>query len=67
MTIKSAVLDLEKATYTELETENCQEMYWALNWPAVEHEMNRLHVKAGITLDDGTIAVVARGRTKGML
>lgn len=67
MTIKSAVLDLEKATYTELETENTQEMYWALNWHATEHEMNRLHVKAGITLEDGTIAVFARGRTKGMV
>ena len=67
MTINSAVLDLEKATYTELETENYQEMYWALNWPAAEHEMSRLHLKAGITLKDGTIAVVARGRTKNML
>ena len=42
-------------------------MYWALNWLATEHEMNRLHVKAGITLEDDTIAVFARGRTKGMV
>jgi len=42
-------------------------MYWALNWAATEHQMSRLHVKAGVTLEDGTIAVFARGRTNGMI
>ena len=28
--------------------------------------MSRLHVKAGVTLEDGTIAVFARGRTNGI-
>ena len=42
-------------------------MYWALNCPHSEHEMDRLHIKTGIMLDDGTIAIVARGRLKGMV
>ena len=31
LTIKSACLDIERATWTEHETENTEEMYWALN------------------------------------
>ena len=42
-------------------------MYWALNCPQSVHEIDRLHIKTGIMLDDGTIAVVARGRVKGMV
>ena len=42
-------------------------MYWALNCPHSEHEMDRLHIKTGIMLDDGTIAIVARGRLRGMV
>ena len=30
LTIKSACLDLERAVFTEMETENTAEMYWAL-------------------------------------
>ena len=42
-------------------------MYYALNLPEKTHKIERLHVKACITLEDGTIAVVARGRLKGMV
>ena len=42
-------------------------MYWALNDPQTVHEIDRLHIKTGIALDDGKIAIVARGRLKGMV
>ena len=42
-------------------------MYWALNLTQGAHNIDRLHIKTSITLDDGTIAVVARGRLKGMV
>ena len=67
MTIKSAVLDLERAQWTDIGTENrTPEMQWALQWPQSEHKMDRLHVKTAIALDDDRIAVLARGRTEGM-
>ena len=33
LTIKSAVMDLENCTWTEMGTENTSEMDWAFNWP----------------------------------
>ena len=37
-------------------------MTWALNLSLETHEIDRLHVKAAVTLPDGRIALMARGR-----
>lgn len=66
LTIRSACLDLETCNWTKEGRQNPEEMYYALNLPQTAHNIDRLHIKAGIALDDGTIAVVARGRLKGM-
>ena len=66
LTIKSAVLDLAKATYTEPGTENTQEMDWAFESTMETHGIDRLHIKSSVTTTDGKIAVVARGRPKNM-
>ena len=66
LTIRSACLDLETCNWTNEGRSNSEEMYYALNLPQTAHNIDRLHIKACITLDDGTIAVVARGRLKGM-
>ena len=62
LTIRSACLDLETCNWTNEGRQNSEEMYYALNLPQTAHNIDRLHIKAGIALDDGTIAVVARGR-----
>ena len=67
LTIKSACLDLEKAEFTELGTENTSEMYYAMELSAATHKMDRLHVKSAVTLDSGSICVFARGRLDGMV
>ena len=67
LTIRSACLDLENCCWTNEGHSNPEEMYYALNLPQTALNIHeRLHIKAAITLDDGTIAVVARGRLKGM-
>ena len=69
LTIKSACLDIERATFTDLETENTEDTYWALGNEGLQrttHEIDRLHIKCGVTMDDGTIQIVGRGRTAGM-
>jgi hypothetical protein len=66
LTIKSAVLDLATATYTEPGTENAQEMDWAFTETMETHGIDRLHIKCAVTLPDGTIAVVGRGRPKNL-
>ena len=67
LSIKSACLDLETCNWTNEGHENPSEMYYALNLPQTVHNMDRLHVKACITLEDGRIAVVGRARLKGMV
>ena len=37
-------------------------MTWALNLSIETHEIDRLHVKAAVTLPDERIALMARGR-----
>ena len=66
ISVRSACLDLENCNWTNEGHENPEEMYWALNLRQTVHNTDRLHIKAAITLEDGTIAVVARGRIKGM-
>ena len=67
LTVKSAVLDLDKATWTEQTTENTEEMPWALQWEQSVHKIDRLHLKTALVLQNKNIAVVARGRTEGMI
>ena len=50
LTVKSAVLDLEKATWTEQTTENTEEMQWALQWEQSVHKIDRLHLKTALVL-----------------
>ena len=50
LTIKSACLDLERATWTELQTENTEEMYWAQERTQDVHKIDRLHLKTAIVL-----------------
>ena len=64
LTIKSAVLDLSKSTYTEPGTDNTAEMDWAFESTMETHGIDRLHIKSAVTQTDGKIAVVARGRPK---
>jgi len=66
LTIKSAVLDLEKCVWTEHDTENTSEMEYAMTLLQTTHKIDRLHLKTAIVQADGTIAVFARGRTEGM-
>ena len=40
-------------------------MYWAIELKADTHKVDRLHIKGGTTLDDGSIAIIARGRKEG--
>ena len=67
LTVKSAVLDLATATYTDPGTENTQEMDWAFESTMEQHGIDRLHIKSAVTMPDGNIAVVARGRPKNLL
>lgn len=41
-------------------------MEWALEWTAAQHELSRLHIKTAITMENGTIVVVARGKPKNV-
>ena len=66
LSIKSAVLDLKTCSWTEPDTENTEEMSWALDLPQTLHKIDRLHIKTGICMDDGRIAVIARGRPEGL-
>lgn len=66
LTIKSAVMDLGKATFTPAGTENAEEMDWAFESALEQHGIDRLHLKCGVTQQDGKIAVVGRGRKKDM-
>ena len=50
LTVKSAVLDLDKATWTEQTTENTEEMPWALQWEQSVHKIDRLHLKTALVL-----------------
>lgn len=67
LTVKSACLDLENATWTEHTTENTEEAYWALELQQSTHTIDRLHIKSGIAMDDGSINIVGRGRIQGMV
>ena len=70
-TMKSACLDIERATWTEHETWNKQETYWAFKrggLPYSAYEIDRLNLKAGVAMmDDHTIHIVGRGRLKGVV
>ena len=66
LTIKSAVLDLSKSTYSEPGTENTAEMDWAFESTMETHGIDRLHIKSAVTQTDGKIAVVSRGRPKDL-
>ena len=66
LTIKSACLDLEQCEWTAQETENTQEMYWAQELTQQTHQIDRLHLKAGVLQENGDIAIVARGKTHTM-
>jgi hypothetical protein len=63
LTIKSAVMDLEKVT----DVEDKSDMAWALVQKQESHKIDRLHLKCGVTLPDGRIAVLARGKPEGCL
>mmetsp|Transcript_41711 Transcript_41711/g.54939 ORF Transcript_41711/g.54939 Transcript_41711/m.54939 type:complete len:86 (+) Transcript_41711:696-953(+) len=67
LTVKSAVLDLERCTWTEQTTENSEEMPWALEWKQSEHKIDRLHLKSAILMQNKNIVIVARGRSEGMI
>ena len=75
LSIKSAFLDLEnKDLWTDQGTENTSEMEWCKigseepnQLKQTEHKIDRLHIKTGMMLDDGTIAIVGRGRKEGMV
>ena len=41
-------------------------MEWALVKKSEDHKIDRFHIKCATVMDDGSIAVVARGRTVGM-
>ena len=66
LTIKSACLDLQKCEWTEQQTENSQEMYWALHHTQETHKIDRLHLKSGVLQENGRIAIVARGKPADM-
>lgn len=48
-------------------TENTSEMTWAMELKQEEHKVDRLHIKGGIALENGDIAIVARGRKEGQV
>ena len=66
LTVKSAVMDLRQATFTDPTTENTQEMDWAFENTLEQHGIDRLHLKCAVTQPDGKIAVIGRGRKKAM-
>jgi hypothetical protein len=41
-------------------------MQWCFEQTAEEHKIDRFHIKCAEVMNDGSIAVVARGRTPGM-
>lgn len=41
-------------------------MDWALEWKNDQHELTRLHIKTAITMENGNILVVARGKPKSV-
>ena len=58
LTIKSAVMDL-----TKVGDQDCtDDMDWALLEKNDSHKIDRLHLKCGVALSDGRIAVLARGK-----
>lgn len=66
LTLKSAVLDLTRASFAEAGGESqSEDMSWALEMTLEQHGIDRFHVKCGVTLVNHKIAVVARGRPKG--
>jgi len=67
LTIKSAVMDLNTATFSEPGTDNPQEMDWAWESTMDSHGIDRLHLKSAVTTPDGKIAVVGRGRPKNVV
>ena len=49
-------------TFTEDDT---TDMNWALTLKQDTHKIDRLHLKCGVALPDGRIAVLARGKPEG--
>jgi hypothetical protein len=66
LNISAAALPLQNMRATQYKEGIEHEMTWALNKPSTEHKIDRFHIKCATVMEDGSIAVVARGRTEGM-
>jgi GTP-binding protein EngB required for normal cell division len=63
--IKVAVLDLTKISEDQ-EEESQKQMKWVLKMEQSQHNLDRFHLKCGVTMADNRIAVIARGRLPDM-
>lgn len=66
LNIKAAFLDLKFMQTANDKQEITQEMEWCLERKQEDHKIDRFHIKCAQVMNDGSIAVVARGRTPGM-
>lgn len=66
MNIKMAYIDLENLKTSPTAEGYNEIMQWCLRLPQEQHKIDRFHVKCAITMPDGKIAVLARGRVEGM-
>ena len=66
LNIKAAVLDLRLLQTADRKEDITEEMEWCFERRQEDHKIDRFHVKCAEVMNDGSIAVVARGRTPGM-
>ena len=66
LNISAAVLPLQKLKFAKTKEGVVDEMEWVLSKKSEEHKIDRFHIKCATVKEDGSIAVVARGRTVDM-
>ena len=66
LNIKAAVMYLKNVQSERNKEDIVQEMEWCFERKAEDHKIDRFHIKCAEVMNDGSIAVIARGRTSGM-
>lgn len=66
LNIKAAVMYLKNVQSERNKEDIVQEMEWCFERRVEDHKIDRFHIKCAEVMNDGSIAVIARGRTSGM-
>jgi hypothetical protein len=66
LNIKAAVMYLKNVQSERNKEDIVQEMEWCFERKVEDHKIDRFHIKCAEVMNDGSIAVIARGRTSGM-